>query len=68
MSPIFCSTKVPFDSIGPLMQEYIEKQNMSKADRTLLVGGMRAEQILLATPLLIWYLDHGLRVTKCIKS
>ena len=64
MSPIFCTTKVPFDAIGPCMQEYIEKQNMSQADRTLLVGGMRAERILLATPLLVWYLEHGLKVTK----
>ena len=58
------SAKVPFDFIGPLMQDYLEKQNMSKGDRTLLVGDMKAEQILLATQLLIWYLDHGLRVAK----
>ena len=64
MSPIFCTTKVPFDAVGPCMQEYIEKQNMSKADRTLLVGGMRAERILLATPLLVWYLEHGLKISK----
>ena len=64
MSPIFCTTKVPFDAIGPCMQEYIGKQNMSQAGRTLLVGSMRAEPILLATPLLVWCLEHGLKVTK----
>lgn len=32
--------------------------------RKLLVGGMSAERILLATPLLKWYLDHGLQVTR----
>ena len=53
MSPIVCTTKVPFDAIGTCMQEYIEEQNMSQAVRTLLIGDMRAERILLATPLLV---------------
>ena len=29
----------------------------------LLVGGMKAKKIMLATPLLRWYLQHGLEVT-----
>lgn len=29
-----------------------------------MIGGMRARQILLATPLLKWYLEHGMVVTK----
>ena len=32
--------------------------------RRLLVGGMKARQILLSTPLLQWYLNHGLVVTR----
>lgn len=38
--------------------------SMLQDPRRLLVGGLRAKQILLATPLLKWYLDHGLEVTK----
>ncbi|MES9906421.1 MAG: hypothetical protein ABW168_27535 [Sedimenticola sp.] len=64
MSPIFCSSEIPFDEIGPLMQEYVKSHNLSKEPRTLLVGAMAAEKILLLTPLLKWYILHGLLVTK----
>ena len=64
MSPLFCTTDVPFDVIGPHMQTHIRKFGLSQKPRRLLVGGMKARQILLATPLLKWYLDHGLQVTK----
>jgi hypothetical protein len=33
-------------------------------NRRLLVGGMSAKKILIATPLLRWYMEHGLEVTK----
>ena len=29
-----------------------------------LIGSMHAEKILLATPLLRWYLEHGLEITR----
>ena len=32
--------------------------------RRSLIGSMKGEKILLATPLLKWYLEHGLEVTK----
>ena len=43
------------------MQTHIKKIGLSKKPRGLLVGGMKARQILLATPLLKWYLNHGKR-------
>ena len=46
------------------MQTHIKKFGLSKKPRGLLVGGMKARQILLATPFLKWYLNHGLEVTK----
>ena len=64
MSPLFCTTDVPFDVIGSHMQAHIKKFGLSQKPRRLLVGGMKARQILLATPLLKWYLNHGLEVTK----
>ena len=64
MSPLFCNVEVPFESIGEHMQDYIRKYQISEKPRQLLVGGMRAKKLLLASPLLKWYLDHGLEVTR----
>ena len=64
MSPLFCTTDIAFDDIREHMQAHIWKYHLSDRSRRLLVGGMKARQILLATPLLQWYLQHGLVVTK----
>ena len=70
-SPIFCTTTVPFDAIGDTMQEYwrttqttVDGEMRPFPEKELLVGGMKATKILLATPLLRFYLEHGLEVTK----
>ena len=64
MSPIFCKNEVPFESFGEHMQRYVEEMGMGKTPRVLLVGGMSAQEILIATPLLRWYLQHGIDVPK----
>lgn len=64
MSPLFCTTDVPFEAMGEHMRHHVEKANLSKAPRRLLVGGTKAQRLLLATPLLAWYLRHGMVVTK----
>ena len=64
MSPLFCNTEVKFEDIGEHMQNHIKSKGLSEHPRRLLVGGMKAEKILLATPLLKWYLEHGLKVTR----
>ena len=64
MSPIFCTCDVPVNAMGSLMQDHITKYNMSSKPRRLLIGGMKAKKILLLTPLLKWYIDHGLEVTE----
>ena len=46
------------------MQQHITEHDLSQKPRTLLVGGLKAERILLTSDLLKWYLKHGLRVTK----
>ena len=46
------------------MRAHVWEYQLSDKPRRLLVGGTKARQILLATPLLKFYLDHGLRVTK----
>ena len=64
MSPIFCTSAVLFEAFGDHMQEYVTQMKMGKTPRLLLVGGMSAREILVATPLLRWYLQHGIVVTK----
>ena len=64
MCPLLCTTDVPFDIIGEYMQFHLRAFQLSEKLRRLLVGGMWGRQILNATPLLKWYLEHGMVVTK----
>lgn len=64
MSPIICTSDIPFETIGQHMQSHAKRCGLGDKPRRLLVGGMRARKILLATPLLKWYLDHGMEVTR----
>lgn len=68
MSPLFCTTGIPFDVIGPHMQNHANCFDMSTKPRRLLVGGMRARQLLIATPLLRWYINHGLEIAKIYQT
>ena len=62
MQPIFKNTTVTRDDIGPFMQQYAEEHDIMSTPRRMLVGSYRGDKILLATPLLQWYLAHGLVV------
>ena len=64
MSPIFCTTDVPLNVIGDHMKEHAEAFGLSGKSRRLLIGGMKAKNILLASLLLKWYIEHGLEVTE----
>ena len=64
LSPIFCTVSLPHEEWGDLMQTVAEEQDLCKTPRTQLVGGMKARQIMLANPLLKWYLDNGLSVAR----
>ena len=55
MFPLFCTSEVPFETFGEHMHRYVEEMGMGKTTRVLLVGGMSAQEILIATPLLRWY-------------
>lgn len=57
MSPLFCTTDIPFAVIGEHMQKQVNQHNLSKEPRRQLVGGMKGKQLLLATPQLKWYLQ-----------
>ena len=63
MQPVFKNIRLTRDDLGPFMRRYAEEHNIMATPRRMLVGCYRGDKILLATPLLRWYLDHGLEVT-----
>lgn len=64
MSPIFCNEEIPFEAVGEYTQNTARKLQVSENPRRLLVGGVRARKIVLATPLLEWYMEHGLVISR----
>ena len=62
MQPIFKNANVSRDDIGPFMRQYAEENDIMSTPHRMLVGSHHGEKILLATPLLRWYLAHGLVV------
>ena len=64
MQPIFKNTTVTRDDIGPFMRQYAEEHDIMSTPRRMLVGIYHGEKIMLATPLLRWYLAHGLDVDR----
>ena len=62
MQPVFKNASVTRDDIGPFMRQYAEEHEILSKPRVMLVGSFRGVKILLATPLLRWYLAHGLVV------
>ena len=64
MQPIFKNTTVTRDDIGPFMRQYAEEHDIMSTPRRMLVGSFHGIKLLLATPLLRWYLAHGLIVDR----
>ena len=64
MTPIFKNTIVRQDDIGEYMQEFLKETGRTFNDTRYLIGSMFASKILLITPLIQWYMSHGLVVTK----
>lgn len=64
MSPIFCVSDVEAKDFGEHMTEFCLQSNFMPKKRRLLVGGLRAERLMLSTSLVKWYLAHGLKITK----
>ena len=63
MTPIFKNTEVSLKDIGEFMKEYAKQHNIKDVPRRLLIGSYFGEKIGLSTPLLKWYLEHGLVIT-----
>ena len=67
MQPVFKNIRLTRDDLGPFMRRYAEEHNLMATPRCMLVGSYRGDKILLATPLLRLYLEHGLEVTHVYK-
>ena len=63
MQPMFKNICLKRDDLGPFMRRYAEEHNIMPSPRRILVGSYRGDKIVLATPLLHRYMDHGLEVT-----
>ena len=64
-SSLFVLSVVPEDQIPQHMQDYKINTGRKKIkNNKKLLGVMKAEKILLYSPLLKWFLNHGLQVTK----
>ena len=64
MTPIFKNVDVTQDDIGEYMRNYLDSKGTRFPDTRYLIGSMFGKKILLITPLIKWYLEHGLIVTK----
>jgi hypothetical protein len=64
MTPIFLNIYLTWANIGVYMQDYARQNKLLTTARRTLIGSLVGEKILLATPLLKWYLTHELDVTK----
>ncbi|KAJ8020623.1 hypothetical protein HOLleu_40261 [Holothuria leucospilota] len=63
MCPIFKNTNISIDDIGEHMKNFALERKIMTKPRKSLIGSMFGEKILLATPLVKWYLDKGLQIT-----
>jgi hypothetical protein len=64
MPPIFKTTSVGRDDIGDYMKRHCEQMGIMKKPSRMLISSYWAEGMLLITPLLRWYLQKGLVVTR----
>ena len=64
MPPVFKNVNTFKANFGNHMQQYAEEMNILNKPRRSLISSMFGNKLLLATPLLAWYLEHGLEVTR----
>ena len=68
MTPLFVVQETPDRDIPEEMKICNEKTGRKKVKGTKkLLGIMKAKKILLQTPLIEWYLQHGLRLTAVLQ-
>ena len=64
MPPVFKNCTITSEHIGDFMREFLDSVGQTFQDTRYLIGSMWGKNILLITPLINWYIEHGLVVTK----
>ena len=64
LQPVFRNTTITKNDIGEHMKRFVEENGVLKSPTRPLIASYWAGKIMLATPLLKWYLNHGLVVTR----
>jgi hypothetical protein len=64
MCPSFENAEIKFEYIGEYMQNYHTENNVPFNKRKILIGSYFGKEIVLYSPLLKWYLQQGLKITK----
>ncbi len=64
MTPIFKKAEIKFEDIGEYMQNYHTENKIPFNKGKKLIGSYFGKEIVLYTPLLKWYLQKGLVITK----
>ena len=67
MTPFFKNTVVNLEDAGEFMEKAAKDNNLGKAPRRLLTGSFFEKKFCFATPLIQWYLNHGLIITRIYK-
>ena len=55
---------LPEDAVSNFSLDYLEKTGSKRGKGKKLVGALSAQKMLIYAPLLKWYLEHGLEITK----
>ena len=64
ITPILKNVNICLDDIGEFMQNYAKEHSIKDVPHLLLIGSYFRKKIGLMTPLLKWYLEHGLLITR----
>ena len=62
MPPIFVNREVPEAAVSQEMMDYLTRTGRKRTSTKKLLGVLEADEILLYTPLLRWYIEHGLEL------
>lgn len=62
MPPIFVNREVPEEAVPQEMLDYVTRTGRKRTTGKKLLRVMDADKVLLYTPLLRWYIDHGLEL------
>ena len=64
MTPVFKNALISKSDVGSHMSRFADGEKLLNSPQRSLIGSYHGKELVLGTPLLKWYLDHGLTVTR----